>query len=1079
MAPTLSAMGSSRTVSVGMCCSGKWLTTLVFFKAERGYRSALGRNMRLNNFVFRVSKLSSCSKHTLVEGLLKQGGKHGEQSISNRSKLLNTVQALMDYDGFHDLIKNETAEKQFRGNAKDAKDDFDVSLACKRFPSIVLGSFPPVELYDESEINSLLAAKILEGFLPNVVGVTCVEPDTLHEQLASPHTENVNSSLPNELRDESSYILSEFREENTSISKEIKEENFHSLPLYSPGMTLETVEKIGPKIGMEEYATKVESESQVNVAYLDKSISCLPGLSTRQRRQLENCGFYTVGTWAHILVASMQLRKLLQHFPRTYADLQNAHFGIDDGQYLISVGKVTSSRAVKASYSLAFAEVIVACEIINNVSKQLIDDNNTEGKKTIYLHLKKYFRGTRFTYLPFLKKVEAKHKLGDVVCVSGKVRAMSTKGDHYEIREYNIDVLKDREDSSFTVEGRPYPIYPSKGGLNPDFLRDTISRVVRALVADVDPIPKEIIQEFGLLRLHEAYIGIHQPKNAEEADLARKRLIFDEFFYLQLGRLFQMLEGLGSQMEKDGLLDKYRKPELNAVYLEDWSSLTKTFLKALPYSLTPSQLSASSQIIWDLKRPVPMNRLLQGDVGCGKTIVAFLACMEVIGSGYQAAFMVPTELLAIQHYEHLLNLLETMDEDQPKPSVALLTGSTPLKQSRIIRRDLQSGDISMVIGTHSLISENVEFSALRIAVVDEQQRFGVIQRGRFNSKVVCLLACLYHSPLSSLSASNTDTSSEGDFHMAPHVLAMSATPIPRTLALALYGDMSLTQITDLPPGRVPVETYIFEGNYDGFEDVYKDVLRLGTFSYLPRGLITDPMTLSLLERVARFGNSKSVMMQDELEAGGRVYLVYPVIEQSEQLPQLRAAAADLEVISHRFQGYNCGLLHGKMKSDEKDEALKRFRSGVTRILLSTQVIEIGVDVPDASMMVVMNAERFGIAQLHQLRGRVGRGARKSKCLLVASTTRSLDRLKVLEKSSDGFYLANMDLLLRGPGDLLGKKQSGHLPEFPIARLEIDGNILQDAHAAALKVLGESHDLERFPALKAELSMRQPLCLLGD
>ncbi|KAJ6431718.1 hypothetical protein OIU84_019073, partial [Salix udensis] len=776
MAPTLSAMGPFRTVSIGMCCSGKWLATIVFFKAERGYRSALGRNMRLNNFVFRVSKLPSCSKHTLVEGLLKQGGNHGEQSISNRSKLLNRVQALMDYDGFHDLIKNEAAEKQFRGNAKD---DFDVSLACKRFPSIVLGSFPPVELYDESEINSLLAAKILEGFLPNVVSVTCVDPDTLHEQLASPHTENVNSSMPNELSDESSYILSEFREENTSISKEIKEENFHSLPLYSPDMTLETVEKIDPKIGMEEYATKVEPESQVNVAYLDKSISCLPGLSTRQRRQLENCGFYT-------------LRKLLQHFPRTYADLQNAHFGIDDGQYLISVGKVTSSRAVKASYSLAFAEVIVACEIINNVSKHMIDDNNTEGKKTIYLHLKKYFRGTRFTYLPFLKKVEAKHKSGDVVCVSGKVRAMSTKGDHYEIREYNIDVLKDREDSSFTVEERPYPIYPSKGGLNPDFLRDTISRVVRALVADVDPIPKEIIQEFGLLRLHEAYIGIHQPKNAEEADLARKRLIFDEFFYLQCitlcswGRLFQMLEGLGSQMEKDGLLDKYSKPELNAVYVEDWSNLTKKFLKALPYSLTSSQLSASSQIIWDLKRPVPMNRLLQGDVGCGKTIVAFLACMEVIGSGYQAAFMVPTELLAIQHYEHLLNLLETMDEDQPKPSVALLTGSTPLKQSRIIRRDLQSGDISMVIGTHSLISENVEFSALRIAVVDEQQRFGVIQRGRFNSK-------LYHNAPSSLSASNTDTSSEGDFHMAPHVLAMSATPIPRTLALALYGDMSLTQ----------------------------------------------------------------------------------------------------------------------------------------------------------------------------------------------------------------------------------------------------------------------------------------------
>ncbi|KAA8529061.1 hypothetical protein F0562_033451 [Nyssa sinensis] len=549
-----------------------------------------------------------------------------------------------------------------------------------------------------------------------------------------------------------------------------------------------------------------------------------------------------------------------------------------------------------------------------------------------------------------------------------------------------------------------------------------------------DPVGEPLVNVFLLTM--QAYIGIHQPNNLKEADLARKRLIFDEFFYLQLARLFQMLEGLGTQIERDGLLDKYRKPELNAVFIEEWSSLTKKFLKALPYSLTSSQLSAVSEIIWDLKRPVPMNRLLQGDVGCGKTVVAFLACMEVIGSGYQAAFMVPTELLAVQHYEHLLNLLDNMEEVLCKPSLSLLTGSTPSKQSRLIRKGLQTGEISLVIGTHSLISENVEFSALRIAVVDEQHRFGVIQRGRFNSK-------LYYNSISSLLAgTNSDGSSKSDVFMAPHVLAMSATPIPRTLALALYGDMSLTQITDLPPGRIPVETYIIEGNEIGFEKVYQ-------------------------------------MMLDELEAGGKIYLVYPVIEQSEQLPQLRAAAAELETISSRFEDYSCGLLHGRMKSDEKDEALRRFRSGEIHILLSTQVIEIGVDVPDASMMVVMNAERFGIAQLHQLRGRVGRGVRKSRCILFASTASGLTRLKVLEKSSDGFHLANMDLLLRGPGDLLGKKQSGHIPEFPVARLEIDGNILQEAHLAALKILGTSHNLEKFPDLKAELSMRQPLCLLGD
>ncbi|KAK1298199.1 DEAD-box ATP-dependent RNA helicase 2 [Acorus calamus] len=562
-----------------------------------------------------------------------------------------------------------------------------------------------------------------------------------------------------------------------------------------------------------------------------------------------------------------------------------------------------------------------------------------------------------------------------------------------------------------------------------------MSRALGVLPSDIDPIPNEVRKEFNLLDLNDAYVRIHCPMNLNDADLARRRLIFDEFFYIQLGRLFQMLEALGTRIEKEGLLDKYRKHELNIVSIEDWSSLTKNLLKALPYSLTPSQLNAASEIIWDLRRPVPMNRLLQGDVGCGKTVVAFLACMEVVGSGYQAAFMVPTELLAVQHYEHLISLLENLGNGQCKPSVALLTGSTPSKQSRLIRKGLADGDIALVIGTHSLISDNVEFSALRIAIIDEQQRFGVVQRGRFNSK-------LYSVSASSKSDTISDDSSTCKTHMAPHVLAVSATPIPRTLALALYGDMSLTQITDLPPGRMPIDVHILQGNETGFEDMYQKI-------------------------------------RDELLTGGNVYLVYPIINESEHLPQLRAATADFDSISGKFKGYQCGLLHGRMKSEEKDEQLRNFRSGETRILLSTQVIEIGVDVPTASMMVVMNAERFGIAQLHQLRGRVGRGERKSKCIFITSTAAAVPRLKVLEKSSDGFYLANADLLLRGPGDLLGKKQSGHLPEFPIARLEVDGNILQEAHHAALKVLSNSSDLSRFPKLKAELSMRQPLCLLGD
>ncbi|KAK2635364.1 hypothetical protein Ddye_030156 [Dipteronia dyeriana] len=987
------AMAVVVSQSCGMWFIRKSFQSAIIFEARRGYQSALGRKMRFSNFLpSRVSKLCSRLK---FDSTGKMFGK--ELLVPARSKSRKTVSVLMRYDSFDDFNVNKRAEKQSGMNLKDAMNDVDVPLACKLFPSIILGSSPPVELYDETQLNSdirsLLEAQSCEEFHPNSIGEKWVDLDTACETKPSLH-----SPLP----DASSSIV---REENDFDSS------------------------LGP-------------EPQSDVAsfelLLDRCVSCVPGLNKRLCRQLENYGFHT-------------LRKLLHHFPRTYADLQNAQIEIEDGQYLIFIGTILSSRGIKAGYSFSFFEVVISCEIaddkatsghmddnVDSWGKKTIyfDDNADSGeKKTIYLHLKKFFRGSRFTSIPFLRSLEGKHKLGDFVCVSGKVRTMHTK-DHYEMREYNIDVLKDEDDVSLRAKGRPYSIYPSKGGLNPNLIGNTIARALQLLPVNFDPIPKEITQEFGLMCLYDAYIGIHRPKHIDEADLARKRLIFDEFFYLQLGRLFQMLEGLGTQIEKDGLLDKFRNPKLNAVYMDEWSSLPRKFLKALPYSLTSSQLSAVSEIIWDLKRPVPMNRLLQGDVGCGKTVVSFLACMEVIGSGYQAAFMVPTELLAIQHYEHLSNLLEKIEEDECKPSIALLTGSTPLKQSRTIRKDLQTGDISLVIGTHSLIAESVEFSALRLAVVDEQQRFGVIQRGRFNSK-------LYNTSVSSsMLTDESNGSSKGENYMAPHVLAMSATPIPRTLALALYGDTSMIQITDLPPGRIPVKTYIIEGNGNGFENVYK-------------------------------------MMLDELEVGGKVYLVYPVIEQSEQLPHLRAAAADLETISDRFPNYCCGLLHGKMKSEEKDEALRRFRSGGTHILLSTQVIEIGVDVPDASMMVVMNSERFGIAQLHQLRGRVGRGTRESKCILVASTTNSLSRLKVLERSSDGFYLANMDLLLRGPGDLLGKKQSGHLPEFPIARLEMDGNMLQDAHMAALKILSDSHDLERFPALKAELSMRQPLSIFGN
>ncbi|XP_050946585.1 ATP-dependent DNA helicase homolog RECG, chloroplastic isoform X2 [Cucumis melo] len=895
-----------------------------------------------------LPKLCLRTKHEFA-GNLFELGKYATTSIPIRPKLLIKISDVMAHD---DCIENGQYNNQSNSIPSDPDEDCDVSKACKKFPSIKLGSSPPVELFDgsacHSDIASFLAAKSSKNFYLNSTCEECVQDEDRTLPSLYPALPDVG---------------------NSSVSEEYTLTTGSSLL----PMNIETG-TISSNPAVEGDSSKKKSTSENTAvsgrSFLDQSVGCISGLSKRHQRQLDDSGFHTLG-------------KLLHHFPRTYADLRNPQVHIDDGQYIIFVGKVLSSRGIRASYSFSFLEVVVCCEIAERESNSgCTVDDNTGGKKIIYLHLKKFFRGNRFTFTPFLRRLGEKHKEGEVVCVSGKVRTMQSE-DHYEMREYNIDVLQDEKDVPLYAKERPYPIYPSKRGSSPTFLRDIIARGIDALPINVDPIPEDITQGFGLLRLRDAYNGIHRPKSIKEADLARKRFMFDEFFYLQLARLFQMLERLGTRIEKDCLLDKYRQPHLNAAYMKDWACLTQKFLKALPYSLTVSQMKAIAEIIWDLKRPIPMNRLLQGDVGCGKTVVAFLACMEVIGTGYQAAFMVPTELLAIQHYEHLLGLLENMEGVENKPSVALLTGSTSSKQSRMIREGLQSGEISLVIGTQSLISEKVEFSALRIAVVDEQHRFGVVQRGKFGSK-----------------------------------------------------------ITDLPPGRVPVKTYSILGNDEGFEKVYE-------------------------------------MMLDELDKGGKVYLVYPVIEQSDQLPQLHAASEGLQSISYRFQGYNCGLLHGKMKKDEKEEALRRFRNGDIQILLSTQVIEVGVDVPDASMMVVMNAERFGIAQLHQLRGRVGRGMKKSRCILVASTTSSLSRLKVLENSSDGFHLAEVDLLLRGPGDLLGRKQSGHLPEFPIARLEVDGNILEDAHLAALKILSISDDLEQFPALKMELSMRQPLCLLGD
>ncbi|XP_052144812.1 ATP-dependent DNA helicase homolog RECG, chloroplastic [Oryza glaberrima] len=957
---------------------------------RRGRSRRIPFRMRSSNALgSKLFRWCSRENHTSVRKLLEVDG------TSERSKLLNKVSVLMGYSNTQELIEQERARRGSATELISVCKEIEFPEMCAKFPCIKIGDSSPIELYAAAASMSQKETVLSEN-LTNFMRESGGNFGAAYEFSDKCHP--LDPTLTNV--------------DHLSISEESS--------LTAQSVSLEPAVDTDACPESLAVADATVSDSSI----LDRSIRCLPETTSRQYRQLEDGGFHTV-------------RKLLQHFPRTYADLQNPQGSIEEGQYIMLFGTVVSSRGARLKHTLGYLEVVVSCSIIESELSSSVKSCNSqaEQKKTIHLHLKKFFSGTRFSSPSFLKCISSKYKEGDLAYVSGKIKKALTK-DHYDLREYTIDMLEEEEQQCTLLDRKPYPIYPSKAGLKPSLLSLSISRALKMLTPDIDPMPHEVLVEFNLPNLFDAYMGIHKPKNRDEADFARRRLIFDDFFYLQLGRLFQMLEAVGTRVEKEELLLKCKNHELNAVGADEWSPLARKLLKVLPYLLTPSQLNAVKEIIWDLRRPVPMNRLLQGDVGCGKTVVAFLACMEVISSGFQAAFMVPTEVLALQHYEHLTSLLEKFDGDECKPNIALLTGSTSARESRIIRNGLKTGEIAMVIGTHSLIGDKTEFSALRISVIDEQQRFGVVQRGRFNSKL--------YTP--SMKSSDDDTISDensaSEIFMAPHVLAMSATPIPRTLALALYGDMSLTQITDLPPGRQPIETLALEGNDAGFESVFQ-------------------------------------MMSDELVDGGKVYLVYPIIEESEQLPQLHAAKAEFDSIKQKFEGYPCGLLHGRMRSDEKDGALSSFRSGETRILLSTQVIEIGVDVPDASMMVVMNAERFGMSQLHQLRGRVGRGERKSRCVFLCSTPSALPRLKVLEKSSDGFYLANADLLLRGPGDLLGKKQSGHLPEFPIARLEIDGSILQEAHLAALNVLGTSNDLAQFPGLKVELSMRQPLCILGD
>ena len=513
-------------------------------------------------------------------------------------------------------------------------------------------------------------------------------------------------------------------------------------------------------------------------------------------------------------------------------------------------------------------------------------------------------------------------------------------------------------DSAPVTTRRILPIYPLTAGLS----NAAMLKAVRQALAVCDPpaeiIPEEVRREYGILPAERAYYAIHEPATMAEAELAKKRLIFEEFFVFSAGL---------------SLMRAARAEKKTEVYT---NFQMRPFYASLPFTLTGAQQRAVEEILRDFGKGAPMNRLVQGDVGSGKTMVAAAAAYCAAQNGKQSALMAPTEILAEQHFASLKKLFEPLGI-----TVALLTGSMTAKEKRLVREQLESGQVQVAVGTHALLTDATRFCDLGLVIADEQHRFGVGQRAK-------------------LSAKGSD----------PHLLVMSATPIPRTLALLMYGDLEVSILDELPPGREAVDTFL-----------------VGE-SYRPR---------------------INAFIRKQVAEGHQVFVVCPAVEENEELG-MKAATVWAESLQQTvFPDLRIALLHGQMKGAEKEAAMAAFARGEADVMVATTVIEVGVDVPNATLMVIEDADRFGLSQLHQLRGRVGRGKAKSYCILTSHNRNpeTLQRLKALCKTTDGFKIAEEDLKLRGPGDFFGSRQSG-LPAFRVADLSFDLATLKQAQQAS-------------------------------
>ncbi len=618
---------------------------------------------------------------------------------------------------------------------------------------------------------------------------------------------------------------------------------------------------------------------------------------------------------------------------------------------------------------------VLSTEIVTTPRKRMKIFEITASDKTGFLKSKWFNQ-------PYLARY---FKKGQKVILSGAVKGNPYAGAGLEMENPDFELVG--EEDRFIHTSRIVPVYKATEGISPKQIRTLMFNAVsNYLFLIEDYIPEEVLKRHALKPLDWAVKEMHFPEEVADVNMlnngsspAHRRLAFDEFFLLELGL---------------ALLKKGEVLEQGISFKTD-NCLVNKFLNSLPFQLTKAQHRVLAEIMADLQRPLPMNRLIHGDVGCGKTVIALVSMLVAVENGYQSCLMAPTELLAEQHFINIHKMIETLGL-----RIVLLTSSSKGKPVD----DISEGNAQIIIGTHALIQEQVKFKKLGLAIIDEQHKFGVVQRANIRRK-----------------------------GFNPDILIMTATPIPRTLALTLYGDLDISIIDELPSGRKPIITKMFF-------PAQKDRIHS--------------------------------LIKEELTKGRQVYIVYPLIEESEKL-DLKSAIDGAEALRKIYPERRVGLVHGKMHRNDREAVMTQFKSGEIDILVATTVIEVGIDVPNASLMLIVHAERFGLAQLHQLRGRIGRGGYDSYCLLMAYPTFSEEakrRLKAMEATSDGFRIAEEDLAIRGPGDFFGTRQSG-IPDLKIANIIRDIKELETARKEAFDLIEAEPGLNRYPLLKENLQKK--------